>query len=448
MLDYYTAAVPFYFPAAVGNTETVQAEHFILNDNNDGKGEIRETEDGEAEGGRFVNWFNTGDNIQLNYYAEKAGEYKFTMRYRSGSASNAISWSGEKITSGSLDGVEADPSDNLQWRTAEFTVEVTEPGAGTLTIAAGASNAPQIDQFIIELVEETGAATVDKTALAAKIEEAAAEAAKTDVYTEESITALKAAIETAQAVYDNPEAAQADVNEQVNALEAAINALEAIPEPETYTINASAGEGGSIDPSGEVTVNEGASQTFTITAEDGWEISDVKVNGESVGAVNTYTFENVSADAVIEASFEQEQPPVPPDPDKTDLKAALDEANAILSQTDKYTEASLADYKAVADKAQAVYNSDKATEEEIAQAIADLKEAQKLLVEIPNGEPGDGDKPSAGDPSSDKPSGSTKPDNAVQTGDESSPILWIVVLAAACAAGGAVIRLRLRRSGK
>lgn len=448
MLDYYTAAVPFYFPAAVGNTETVQAEHFILNDNNDGKGEIRETEDGEAEGGRFVNWFNTGDNIQLNYYAEKAGEYKFTMRYRSGSASNAISWSGEKITSGSLDGVEADPSDNLQWRTAEFTVEVTEPGAGTLTIAAGASNAPQIDQFIIELVEETGAATVDKTALAAKIEEAAAEAAKTDVYTEESITALKAAIETAQAVYDNPEAAQADVNEQVNALEAAINALEVIPEPETYTINASAGEGGSIDPSGEVTVNEGASQTFTITAEDGWEISDVKVNGESVGAVDTYTFENVSADAVIEASFEQEQPPVPADPDKTDLKAALDEANAILSQTDKYTEASLADYKAVADKAQAVYNSDKATEEEIAQAIADLKEAQKLLVEIPNGEPGDGDKPSAGDPSADKPSGSTKPDNAVQTGDESSPILWIVVLAAACAAGGAVIRLRLRRSGK
>lgn len=448
MLDYYTAAVPFYFPAAVGNTETVQAEHFILNDNNDGKGEIRETEDGEAEGGRFVNWFNTGDNIQLNYYAEKAGEYKFTMRYRSGSASNAISWSGEKITSGSLDGVEADPSDNLQWRTVEFTVEVTEPGAGTLTIAAGASNAPQIDQFIIELVEETSAATVDKTALAAKIEEAAAEAAKTDVYTEESITALKAAIETAQAVYDNPEAAQADVNEQVNALEAAINALEAIPEPETYTINASAGEGGSIDPSGEVTVNEGASQTFTITAEDGWKISDVKVNGDSVGAVDTYTFENVSADAVIEASFEQEQPPVPADPDKTDLKAALDEANAILSQTDKYTEASLADYKAVADKAQAVYNSDKATEEEIAQAIADLKEAQKLLVEIPNGEPGDGDKPSAGDPSSDKPSGSTKPDNAVQTGDESSPILWIVVLAAACAAGGAVIRLRLRRSGK
>ena len=243
MLDYYTAAVPFYFPAAVGNTETVQAEHFILNDNNDGQGEIREEESAEAEGGRFVNWFNTGDNIELNYYAEKAGEYKFTMRYRSGSASNAISWSGENITSGSLDGVEADPSDNLQWRTAEFTVEVTEPGAGTLTIASGASNAPQIDQFIIKLLEETGEVTVDKTALAAKIAEAEEEAAKTDVYTAESIEALNAAIVTAKDVYNNPEATQADVDNQVKALEAAINALEAIPEPETYTINASAGEG-------------------------------------------------------------------------------------------------------------------------------------------------------------------------------------------------------------
>ena len=195
-------------------------------------------------------------------------------------------------------------------------------------------------------------------------------------------------------------------------------------------------------------MNEGASQTFTITAAEGWKISDVKVNGESVGEVDTYTFKNVSADATIEASFEQEQPPVPVDPDKSDLKAALDEANTILSQTDKYTKASLEDYKAVVDKAQEVYNSEVATEEEIAQAIADLKEAQKLLVEIPTGEPGDGDKPSTGDPSTDKPSGSTNTDKAVQTGDESSPMLWIVVLAAACIAGGAVLRFRLKRPGK
>ena len=71
-----------------------------------------------------------------------------------------------------------------------------------------------------------------------------------------------------------------------------------------FTITAAAGENGTISDSGASTVTEGESKTYTITPNDGYKIADVKVNDESVGAVDTYTFENVSADATIEAVFE------------------------------------------------------------------------------------------------------------------------------------------------
>ena len=70
-----------------------------------------------------------------------------------------------------------------------------------------------------------------------------------------------------------------------------------------YTITATAGEGGSITPNGDVSVKEGASQTFAITANNGYEIADVLVDGSSVGAVETYTFDEVKANHTISASF-------------------------------------------------------------------------------------------------------------------------------------------------
>jgi len=70
-----------------------------------------------------------------------------------------------------------------------------------------------------------------------------------------------------------------------------------------YTITATAGEGGSITPNGDVSVKEGASQTFAITADNGYEIADVLVDGNSVGAVETYTFDEVKANHTITVSF-------------------------------------------------------------------------------------------------------------------------------------------------
>ncbi len=70
-----------------------------------------------------------------------------------------------------------------------------------------------------------------------------------------------------------------------------------------YTIEATAGTGGSISPSGNISVREGADQTFTITPDKGYAVANVKIDGESIGAVKSYTFENVSNAHAIEVIF-------------------------------------------------------------------------------------------------------------------------------------------------
>jgi hypothetical protein len=72
----------------------------------------------------------------------------------------------------------------------------------------------------------------------------------------------------------------------------------------THTIEAMAGPGGSISPSDNVTVAEGEDQTFTITPDAGFQVADVLVDGATVGAVTSHTFDNVMADHTIDATFE------------------------------------------------------------------------------------------------------------------------------------------------
>ena len=70
-----------------------------------------------------------------------------------------------------------------------------------------------------------------------------------------------------------------------------------------YTTKAAAGTGGSISPSGNVSVREGADQTFTITPDKGYAVANVKIDGKSIGAVKSYTFENVRRTHTIEVIF-------------------------------------------------------------------------------------------------------------------------------------------------
>jgi len=77
-------------------------------------------------------------------------------------------------------------------------------------------------------------------------------------------------------------------------------------QPKTYAITASAGSGGSISPSGSVTVTSGASQSFSIKANSGYTISSVTVDGKSVGKASSYTFSGVTANHTISATFKSQ----------------------------------------------------------------------------------------------------------------------------------------------
>jgi hypothetical protein len=74
-----------------------------------------------------------------------------------------------------------------------------------------------------------------------------------------------------------------------------------------YTLKATAGPGGTIAPSGTISVVEGTSKTFVITADAGNSIVSVVVDGTSVSvtdrAAMTYTFSHITADHTIAASF-------------------------------------------------------------------------------------------------------------------------------------------------
>ena len=70
-----------------------------------------------------------------------------------------------------------------------------------------------------------------------------------------------------------------------------------------YTIKATAGVNGSIAPTGNVSVREGRDQTFTITPNKGYAVAKVLIDSKNVGAVKSYTFENVKKNHTIEVVF-------------------------------------------------------------------------------------------------------------------------------------------------
>lgn len=93
---------------------------------------------------------------------------------------------------------------------------------------------------------------------------------------------------------------------------------EATEEPRTHTINVIAGNGGSISPSGIVQVEDGGSITFTMTPDEGWELSELIIDGMSVVLSETYTLSNVRGEHTVYAIFrEQPEPTQTPEPEET-----------------------------------------------------------------------------------------------------------------------------------
>ena len=72
----------------------------------------------------------------------------------------------------------------------------------------------------------------------------------------------------------------------------------------TYSITSSAGENGTINPEGTITLPYGSDQTYTITPDFGYHVADVLIDGTSVGPMNEYTFSGIDADHTIQVIFE------------------------------------------------------------------------------------------------------------------------------------------------
>ncbi|HEX2965225.1 MAG TPA: DUF1566 domain-containing protein [Syntrophorhabdaceae bacterium] len=81
------------------------------------------------------------------------------------------------------------------------------------------------------------------------------------------------------------------------------HSIEAVFSIRQYSINVAAGHGGSVNPSGVLSMTYGSSQTFNIVPEEGYYIADVLVDDTSVGAISSYTLDNVNIDHTITALF-------------------------------------------------------------------------------------------------------------------------------------------------
>ena len=524
----YTEENRFNFPTEVNGTAiTAEAEHFELKNTGaeDEKWKLEVKDADWASNGYFVNSMNSGDTITLPYHAEKPGKYKATVQFRSGDANNGLTWAEKdnKIAA-QTEVVKVGASDGAkETHTQEIEFVVNEAGNGTLVFTAPEKNAPQLDKFDIQFVEEKVPVVVDKDALKATIEtakealkeadkyteesvkaleaavaeaekvaadenatqesvdaatkaveeatkglaekpapevnkdalkaaletakealkeedkyteesvkalkDALAEAEKVvadenatqesvdaatkaveeatrgltekpavpevnkdalkaalaeaaqklenaESFTEESVNALKEAMDLAQSVLDNPEANQAEADAATTAVRTAIeNLQEKPPVQKEFTITAVAHGGGTIDPSGAVKVEEGKDQVFTIQPYEGFEVKEVFVNGESVGAVTEYKFEAVRADASIEVFFAEKEAV---QADKTKLNESIAAAEELLKHAEDYVPEDVQNLMEVLDAAKAVAADPAVTQETVDAAQNALDAAMNI----------------------------------------------------------------------
>jgi len=226
------------------------------------------------------------------------------------------------------------------------------------------------------LAEKPAVPEADKTALKAVLADAAQKLAGADAYTEESVNALKEAMDLAQSVLDNPEANQAEADAATTAVRTAIeNLQEKPPVQKEFTITAVAHGGGTIDPSGAVKVEEGKDQVFTIQPYEGFEVKEVFVNGESVGAVTEYKFEAVRADASIEVFFAEKEAV---QADKTKLNESIAAAEELLKHAEDYVPEDVQNLMEVLDAAKAVAADPAVTQETVDAAQNALDAAMNI----------------------------------------------------------------------
>lgn len=391
----YTAENPFEFPTTKGTIKTLEAEHATTITEACGATEWRCEVNSEdwASNGKYINSLNktsTGaDSVAYAYNAPVAGTYKVTVTYRSGSDTNKLAWSEQdgKITASQVATPNSKVNNVLQAKTVEFNMVVTTAGAGTLVFTAPDGDSPQTDKFDIELVKLADEADLTELQTAITNAEAILNAADKDKYSAAALVELQELVNAGKRL--TTASSQADVD----AKKAEITAKTADIQTQ-FTITATAGEGGTIAPTGATKVYKGTSKAFTITPNAGYHVDSLTVDGTAVNVVTEYTFSDVTANHTIAVTFAKDAMTVA----KENLLAAINTANEKLAQTDAYTPASLEALQNAVDEAQTVYNKADATQTEVDNAkanveakIAALKEkadksALRLAVKAAEGE--------------------------------------------------------------
>ena len=268
-----------------------------------------------------------------------------------------------------------------------FTI-VPEEGFEIADVAVDGISKGAITEYTFENVKADGTiqATfksiekpvgLDWTGLNTQIVNAEERLKQTDSYRPDELAKLQAYVDAGKELYDKEGVTQDEIDAAAEAISSYLDSMTRI---QRFTITATAGEGGSISPKGEVTVEEGGNQTFTIVPEEGFEIADVVVDGTSKGAVAEYTFENVKADGTIKAIFKRIEKPVVID--KTGLNSQIQNAEERLKQTDIYRADDLEKLQVLVDAGKAVYRNEAATQEEVDKAAEAIRAYMERMAPI------------------------------------------------------------------
>lgn len=379
----YTEENRFNFPTEVNGTAiTAEAEHFELKNTGaeDEKWKLEVKDADWASNGYFVKSMNSGDTITLPYHAEKPGKYKATVQFRSGDANNGLTWAEKdnKIAA-QTEVVKVGASDGAkETHTQEIEFVVNEAGNGTLVFTAPEKNAPQLDKFDIQFVEEKVPVVVDKDALKATIETAKEALKEADKYTEESVKALEAAVAEAEKVVADENATQESVDAATTAVEEATRGLAekpAVPEVNKDALKAA------IEKAEDVLENleEDAYTPESVEALKG-ALETAKGVFDNTDAVQAEVDQAAEA---IETAISGLTVKPAPEADKTALKAALAEAAQKLENAESFTEESVNALKEAMDLAQSVLDNPEANQAEADAATTAVRTAIENLQEKP-----------------------------------------------------------------
>ena len=218
----------------------------------------------------------------------------------------------------------------------------------------------------------------DKSALQTRVDEAKETVTNTAAYTEESLRALQAAINAAQAVLDDPAATQEAVNAQTDALNAAIAALVEKPVVDKTKLQTA------VEKAKEFTSNEDNKEKYT---EESWQVFEAAIEAAQTVLDNSAATQeevNNALTALEDAkkNLKTKEPSVEK-PDKSELEKTVNEAKAFvegLEDPGMYTEESLNALKKAIESADIVLASETATQDEINAAMQSVTEARGNLA--------------------------------------------------------------------